>query len=364
MQTHVTVLLADPDQRANQSLQKIFAQRGWKTVTATSLPETQSVAADLKPDAILLSALPTADQALQLITRLRSSISTANLPIVVLGKSSPADRETFLQGGAQDYLGAPFDSKGLCDSVLRQIEKPLTVASAPENVLHDAIRLSALKATGLLDSPPERSFDRLAQLVSKLLGAPTALLSLVDSNRQFFKGHVGLSEVLAGARETPLSHSFCQWAVSGREQIIVADAREHPVLKNNLAIQDMGVVAYAGLPVSNGQGQALGSLCAIDAKPRTWSANEIAILGDITKLAESCIAQAELARHPPKNASGYDRFVETSGEAISAAVRILQKRPAALDAQVQDMLLQMIDEYGVQLVQLNRMIQVVKALQA
>lgn len=363
MHSQMTVLLADPDQKGNQSLQKIFAQRGWKTVAAASEQETQRVASETKPDVVVLSALPTPDQALKAMTRLRSSVSTANLPIVVLGKNLSPDREAFLSGGAQDYLGVPFDSQGICESLLRQLEKPLTVAGAPGSALNDSLRLAALKASGLLDSPPEQSFDRLALLVARLLNAPTALLSLVDEKRQFFKGHVGLPEPLSTVRQTPLSHSFCQWAVSGREKIVVADAREHPVLKSNLAVRDMGVIAYAGLPVSNGQGQALGSLCAIDAKPRSWSADEIVILGDLTKLAECCIAQAELVRNPPKNASGYDRFAEASGEALSAAVRILRRQPPSLDASSQDILLQMIDEFGSQLVQLNRMIQVVRALQ-
>lgn len=364
MPSVVTVLLADPDQKGSQSLERIFAQRGWRTVSATSEQDTQSIAAAAKPDAVVLSALPTAEQARKIITRLRSSISTANLPIIVIGRNSPGDRSEFLAGGAQDYLGLPFDSQGLCDSVLRQCEQPLTVTRPPESALNESLRLSALRASGLLDSPPEQAFDRLAQLVAQLLGAPTALLSLVDDKRQFFKGHVGLSEPLATARQTPLSHSFCQWAVSGREKIVVADAREHPVLKDNLAVRDMGVIAYAGVPVGNGQGQALGSLCAIDAKPRTWSSQDIAVLGDLTKLAESCIAQAELVRQPPSQAADYDRFVEALGEALSAAVRILRKPPPTLDASSQDMLLQIIDECGTQLVQLNRMIQVVRALQS
>ncbi|HVE77348.1 MAG TPA: hypothetical protein VNA89_00675, partial [Gemmatimonadaceae bacterium] len=77
----------------------------------------------------------------------------------------------------------------------------------------DAGRLAALHATALLDSPAEAAFDRLTRLAARLLRAPLALVTLVDAERQFFKSCVGLPQPWAAARETPLSHSFCQHAV-------------------------------------------------------------------------------------------------------------------------------------------------------
>ena len=111
-----------------------------------------------------------------------------------------------------------------------------------------------LHATGLLDSDISPSFDRLARLAASVLHAPVALVSLVDADRQFFKSCLGMPEPWASERGSPLTHSFCQHAVASREPLLVSDAREHEVLRDNLAIRDMGVVAYAGIPLIDSGG--------------------------------------------------------------------------------------------------------------
>ena len=86
--------------------------------------------------------------------------------------------------------------------------------NSPEsNPLRDPIRLAALEETGLLDSLPEETFDRFTRLAARLLGTPVSLITLVTPDRQFFKSAVGLAAPWAAARETPLSHSFCQYVV-------------------------------------------------------------------------------------------------------------------------------------------------------
>jgi hypothetical protein len=156
----------------------------------------------------------------------------------------------------------------------------------------DPKRLEALQETGLLDSPPEDRFDALTQLASRALNAPVALVSLVDQDRQFFKSCLGLPEPWASDRETPLTHSFCQHAIAAREPLIVEDARKHPVLHDNSAIKDLGVIAYAGIPLEGRGGQPLGTLCVIDHEPRAWTANEIDLL---TGIARAVTAQVDTA---------------------------------------------------------------------
>ena len=100
-------------------------------------------------------------------------------------------------------------------------------ATVPEvaQALAEPGRLAALQAAALLDSPPDESFDRLTRLAAKLVNAPVALVSAVDTERQFFKSCLGLPEPWATRRETPLSHSFCQHVVAAREPVLVSDAR-------------------------------------------------------------------------------------------------------------------------------------------
>jgi hypothetical protein len=159
-----------------------------------------------------------------------------------------------------------------------------TPRRAAPSATADPARLAALRATRLLDSPAEPGFERLTDLARRVLAVPVALISLVDADRQFFKSQQGLPEPWASGRETPLSHSFCQYVVRDREPLVVSDAREHPVLRDNLAVPEMGVVAYAGVPLITDEGYALGSLCAIDAKPRHWTAEQVELLGDLAQL--------------------------------------------------------------------------------
>ena len=85
-------------------------------------------------------------------------------------------------------------------------------------------------------------------MVTRQLGVPVALVSLVDDERQFFPGQVGLPDPWCDSRQTPLSHSFCQHVVRSGEPLIIEDSRLEPLVQHNLAITDLNVIAYAGMP--------------------------------------------------------------------------------------------------------------------
>ena len=142
-------------------------------------------------------------------------------------------------------------------------------------------RLAALHTSALLDSPREEPFDRLARLAARVVNAPVALVSAVDHDRQFFKSCLGLPEPWNTQRQTPLSHSFCQHVVAAREPVIVADARKDERLLDNLAIRDLGVIAYLGVPLITREGHAIGTLCVIDHEPRIWTNDEISLVKDV-----------------------------------------------------------------------------------
>ncbi|MEU8240873.1 SpoIIE family protein phosphatase [Actinoplanes missouriensis] len=154
----------------------------------------------------------------------------------------------------------------------------------------DGQRLAALLRTGL-DAVADPMFDRFASMVRTVLGVPVALVSLVDADRQFFPGACGLGDPWAQKRETPLSHSFCKHVVDAAQPLIVTDARVDPRVRDNLAIEDLGVVGYAGMPVFDADGRVLGSLCAIDHEPRRWTEHELSALSD---LAAACSDSLQL----------------------------------------------------------------------
>jgi GAF domain-containing protein len=163
-------------------------------------------------------------------------------------------------------------------------------ARARAGSLADRARLESLQRV-CVGAEPDEAFDRFASLVKRLLDVPVALVSLVDDERQFFPGQVGLPEPWDIKRETPLTHSFCQYVVIEGEAKVFPDARIYAQVRDNLAIPDLGVVAYAGIPLTDADGRTLGSLCAIDTKPRAWTKAELETLRD---LAEACSSELRL----------------------------------------------------------------------
>jgi GAF domain-containing protein len=208
-----------------------------------------------------------------------------------MGQRGDADYEGALGRGTVQGLAGPPEAHA------ERREALLEAAAA----VNDSARLDALRATGLLDSDITPSFDRIARLAAHVLNAPVALVSLVDADRQFFKSCLGLPEPWASERQSPLTHSFCQHAVASREPLLVDDAREHQRLRDNLAIRDMGVIAYAGIPLIDPGGHALGTLCVMDSQPRHWTTHQVQLLSD---LAASVITEITLARAAREGLAG------------------------------------------------------------
>ena len=174
-------------------------------------------------------------------------------------------------------------------------DRPATVpVTAPagdsRTSLSSPARLEALRKAGL-SSGTDEGMERFARLVAGRLKVPVALVSLVEADRQVFPGLVGLAEPWATRRQTPLSHSLCQHVVATGHPLILADARSDERTCTSLAIGDLGVVAYAGMPLTDSDGHVLGSLCAIDTELREWSARELADLAD---LAAACSTELRL----------------------------------------------------------------------
>lgn len=210
--------------------------------------------------------------------------------------------------------------------------------------LVDPNRLASLARTELMDSATEALFDRTVRIATEAIGVPVGLLSLVDGQRQFFKAQRGLTGDVAQAQQTPLSHSFCQYVVSLDRPLTVSDAREHELLRKNMAIEDLDVIAYAGVPVHAPDGEPLGSFCAIDSQPREWTERELRILTGLSELLESEIRLrsevqlrqllAEELHHRVKNlfaiTSGMITMTARMSETKEEMTTALQGRMAAL----------------------------------
>lgn len=159
----------------------------------------------------------------------------------------------------------------------------------PNSVITDPKRLQALHATGLLDAPRERVYDRIADMAATALGAPVAAVTLVDRDRQFFVAMHGSPGDSPGSRETPINRSVCQYAIASGEPLMIADARTDPVLKYNPAVTDGTVVSYLGIPLIDDQDHAVGTLCVWDTDPRDWTSGHVNTLRDLAHLASDRI---------------------------------------------------------------------------
>ncbi len=138
-------------------------------------------------------------------------------------------------------------------------------------------RLADLASYEVLDTEPEEGFDALVRLASFVTQRPVALVSFVDSDRQWFKARVGLE-----TSQTPRDVSFCGHAILGDGLFVVTDAAKHPDFCDNpLVLGEPKVVFYAGAPLRSENGHRLGTLCVIDHKPGELSYEQAQALKDV-----------------------------------------------------------------------------------
>jgi len=141
---------------------------------------------------------------------------------------------------------------------------------APPVPADEPERLADLWATGLLDTPPAESFNRITHTVAQLLKVPIALVSLVDEKRQWFLARHGLE-----ATQTPRDISRCGHAVAAGQTLRVVDAWQDPRFAGNpLVTGEPHLRAYMGVPLFGDGGHALGTLCVLDRRVREFSVAE------------------------------------------------------------------------------------------
>jgi len=161
---------------------------------------------------------------------------------------------------------------------------------APGTPTDEAERLSALYRLKLLDTAPTDSFDRVTRMAAKALGMPIVLVSLVDSDRQWFKSAVGLE-----AKQTSREISFCGHVVFERRPLIVNDATADPRFAGNPLVTGAPYVrAYMGMPLFTLDQQPIGTLCAIDTLMRIFTADELSTLREFAHILEDSIHATEL----------------------------------------------------------------------
>lgn len=273
------ILVVDADPETHSAAQALEGD-GWGVLRASDSGTCMRLARQERPELAVVASRLQDGPGAYVVQRLRALLATAVTPILGVA-SGPDEARELLEAGAQECLDRPVSPERLDEAVTRHRSQTLSFETAPSFVIQDPNRLSALRSVDLLDTLPEEDLDRFTRLASRILDAPTALLSLVDTDRQFFKSAVGMDRT-----QTPLSHSFCQWAVASREPFVVSDARRDPIVRNNPAIDELGVVSYCGMPIYV-RNEPIGSLCVIDPEARPWTEEQIAMLRDLAGILSS-----------------------------------------------------------------------------
>ena len=145
---------------------------------------------------------------------------------------------------------------------------------------NEASRLNALHQYRILDTMPEDSYDDITNLAAFITGAPIALISLVDEERQWFKSRVGLP-----VEETPRDQAFCAYTIDKTEIMEVEDTTQDKRFSDNpLVLGNPKIRFYAGAPLVTPTGHALGSLCVIDRHPRKLTTEQRTCLNSLARL--------------------------------------------------------------------------------
>lgn len=154
----------------------------------------------------------------------------------------------------------------------------------------EAKRLEALRTYQILDTPPEPVFDDLVKLAAFICGTPISLVSLIDEERQWLKAETGLPGVYSSPRDL----TFCQYTILGTGLYEVEDALLDPIFCDHAMVTDGPKIRfYAGYPLVTAEGQALGTICAIDKVPRQLSPAQREAL---RVLAREVVAHLDLRR--------------------------------------------------------------------
>jgi GAF domain-containing protein len=155
--------------------------------------------------------------------------------------------------------------------------------------INEVERLRTLRSYKILNTKPEERFDELTQLAALICGVPISLISLIDTDRQWFKSRFGLD-----LEETPRAQAFCTHAIMQPEMFVVPDAsQDERFAQNPLVTGELHIRFYAGAPLAARDGHLLGTLCVIDRVPHTLTPAQTEALKIVSRLV---IANIELRR--------------------------------------------------------------------
>jgi phosphoribosyl 1,2-cyclic phosphodiesterase len=203
-------------------------------------------------------------------------------PIIIVANQSQVPVDKGEPAGVTDWLTRPYSLQYARSRMrawlMRSMLRWRKAALPPD----EEERLAAVYRLGLLDTDAEERFDRHARIAAAAFGAPIALVTLIDRERQWYKAHYGFD-----FSETSRDMGFCSHAILQSEPLVVNDAlRDDRFAENPVVLGHPHVRFYAGIPLHAADGARVGAFCIVDSKPRSLTAAQLSMLKDMARLIE------------------------------------------------------------------------------
>ena len=204
----------------------------------------------------------------------------------------------------------------------------MDLAGEIEQRLLSPRRLAVVQAVQMLDTPAEETFDAVTRLACALLSAPSSFLSILDAERDFYKSQMGFPEELAAERQLG-GRTFCHHTLARTDALVIEDTHANAEWAAVPTVQSLGVRAYIGVPLTV-EGQAIGSLCVIDARPRAWTPLEIETLTQLAKSAEREVALRMKLRGAQADAARISAIAQAQEQTIAGVAYDLRRQQSLL----------------------------------
>ena len=183
---------------------------------------------------------------------------------------------------------------GMSPKAFEQLQQEDLQKTIKGDAVHDPMRLKAVRATGLLDSPTNEGFDRITRLGATVLNVPVTFISLVDGDRDFYLSQCGFGEPLASDRQIG-GQTFCHFTIENERPLVIPNTHADPAYSKVPTVKSHGISAYLGIPLVLPTGETIGAFCAIDFAPRAWNDSQIQAAKDLAGLTMSEIELRQAA---------------------------------------------------------------------
>lgn len=280
-----SVLVATANPPTRHKLRAAAQEGGLEVLEANDAGQVLDLTCRRKPSMIILERGLPHTQVSALTRKLRSQDDEygKTVPVVVVSDEEDATaQEREAQAGITDWLVAPFETSYALARMRAWLLRTACRWQPAPRPADEQARVAALHDLGVLDTAAEERFDRYTRIAAALFQVPIALVSLVDSNRQWLKSKQGIDVV-----ETPRDVAFCAHAILDNEVLVVRDAlRDQRFADNPMVTSAPNVRFYAGVPLTLSDGSRVGTLCIEDHRPRDLDTQQIQLLRDLGRLVE------------------------------------------------------------------------------